>query len=718
MKNRSSRTSRLCFAIFATFCISTSPVTFAATAPRSDGRNWSTLGRDTQQNYFSPLESMNSSNIGRLGFAWVYDMGTIRGQEATPIVIDGVMYTSGYIGITYALDAASGREIWRFDPKISYQPIRDACCDAVNRGVAVFKGRVYVASIDGRLHALDAATGHELWSVDTIVDHQLPYSSTGAPIVAHDVVVIGNAGADMGHSGVRGYISAYDLNDGTFRWRFFTVPPAPGKPFEHPEIALATKTWAPSRDPIYAGGATVWDGMTYDPALNLLYFGTGNAVPYDVRKLGPGNGDMLFACSILAVNPDNGKMAWYYQATPADRWDYDAVQKLVLAELEIDGHLRHVIMQANKNGFFYVLDRRNGRLISAEKFTYVNWASHVDLKSGRPVLTPKADYYDKPSAIYPSTLGGHSWEPMSFDPLTRLVYIPVTDMSNVLYDMETSPDEFKYINGNFTVGQPYVDDSYAPGSTNSFMPQPKALREERPGKHLMRELIRAWDPVTQKVVWEHEASSAGQLRNDGGILSTAGNLVFQGHGDGTLNIYAADTGKELEVIQTGRHIAAAPITYVANGVQYVAVQTGFGGTLIGFGFLPTSAALKYDNENTILVFKLDGEAVPMPALRKDESAIPPPVTAANQADIKRGKLMFVQECVRCHASGPGLTPNLRNLPPAIHEKFKDIVLKGIFAPAGMEKFDDVLTEADVDAIHAYLIDKQKRLFDTQQTTKH
>jgi quinohemoprotein ethanol dehydrogenase len=688
----------------------------AATEPDSQSGNWSELGRDSEQDYFSPLQSIDAASVGRLGFAWAYDLGTRRGQEATPIVIDGVMYASGYVGLTYALDAATGKEIWRFDPHVSYQPIRNACCDAVNRGVAVFKGRVYVASIDGKLHALDAATGRELWSVDTIVDHTLPYSSSGAPIVAHDVVVIGNSGGDMGHGGVRGYVSAYGSSSGELKWRFFTVPPAPGRPFEHAELALAAKTWAPGRDSIYPGGATVWDGMTYDPTLNLLYFGTGNAAPSDLRKLGPGNGDMLFACSILAINPDNGKMAWYYQPTPGDRWDYDAVQKMVLADLTIGGRPRRVIMQANKNGFFYVLDRTSGRLISAKPFSYVTWASNVDEKSGRPVLSPRASYYDRPSDVYPSTMGAHSWQPMSFDPITRLVYIPVLDMSNILLDMESTGYPFKYIDGQFTVAQLFVDDSYDAGGAGVALPTREALRAERPDGHLMRELIRAWDPVAQKLAWEHETSS-GTMRFEGGILSTAGNLVFQGHSDGTLTIYAADTGKELKSIQTGNHLMAAPISYAVNGVQYVAIQAGYGGTMIPVGIPSSSVALNYENENRILAFKLDGADVPKPALREAEPVVAPPAKPADPAEIKHGEIKYNQECARCHAFGPGITPDLRKLPPAIQQIFKDIVLNGMLAPAGMEKFGDLLSEADVDAIHAYLIDQQRQLFEAQQTQR-
>jgi quinohemoprotein ethanol dehydrogenase len=682
-----------------------------------DPQNWYTLGRDANQDYFSPLASIDASNVGQLGFAWAYDLGTSRGQEATPIVVDGVMYTSGYVGLVYAVDAATGRQIWRFDPHASTQSMRNPCCDAVNRGVAVWEGRVYVASVDGRLHALDAATGREIWSVDTFIDHQQDYSSTGAPIVAHHVVVIGNSGGDMEHGGVRGYVSAYDLRTGALRWRFFTVPPAPGRPLEQPELARAARTWAPGRGADYPGGATVWDGMTYDPGLNLLYFGTGNAAPYDLRKLGAGNGDMLFACSILALDPDNGRMVWHYQATPGDKWDYDATQKLVLADITIGGQVRHVIMQANKNGFFYVLDRQTGGLLGAKPFAYVNWASSVDLATGRPVVTPQADYYGKPQNIYPSAMGAHTWQPMSFDPRTALVYIPALEMSNLLFDMETNGGRIKYINGVFTIGMISTDDSYDPTALRSLygpLPSVQSLRAERPGHPLARELVRAWDPVAERVVWEHETAS-GIRRTDGGILSTAGNLVFQGQGDGQLVAYTADSGRRLAAIATGSHIMAAPITYAVDGVQYVAVQTGFGGAgMTNSGIPPTSAALTYSNENRIVAFKLGGGAVPLPPPRPAEPFPPPPPSMATRAEIAHGEIKFVEQCSRCHVFAPNVTPDLRKLPAGVHAAFADIVLNGALASHGMEKFDDLLSASDVDAIHAYLIDLQRQGFAEQR----
>ena len=685
-------------------------------AADKEPQNWLTAGRDAGQDYFSPLKQIDGESVGRLGFAWSYDLGTHRGQEATPIVIDGIMYTAGYLGLVYALDAATGRELWRYDPQIERHRLRDPCCDTVNRGVAVWRGRVYVAAVDGKLHAIDAATGKRLWAADTIIDHAMPYSSTGAPAIAHNVVVIGNGGADMNQGGVRGYVSGYDLETGQLKWRFFTVPPAPGAPLEHPELALAARSWDPARGPNYPGGGTVWDGMTYDPALNLLYVGTANAAPYDARKLGPKNGDDLFTCSILALDPDTGRMAWYYQTTPGDHWDYDAVQKLVLADLAIDGKQHRVVMQASKNGFFYVLDAKTGKLVSAKDYTYVNWASGVDPKTGRPVLTSQGDYYAKPKNVYPSWSGGHTWPPMSFDPVTGLVYIPVIDVPNVLTDMATNGGRLKYINGFFNVAAFFPDTGYDPASLKSLfgpLPDLKSLQAERPGKRLVRELIRAWDPIAQKSIWEHETST-GARGYDGGVLSTAGNLVFQGRGNGELWVYAADDGKVLKVIQTGSHIMAAPMTYEVQGVQYVAVQTGYGGAAISVGPIPaSSAAAKYDNENRIVAFRLDGGPVPLPRPRPDEPFPAPPPGKEAPDQIRLGEVKFQEQCSRCHVFGPSVTPDLRKLPREVHDMFEDIVLKGALAEEGMESFDDLLSPAEVRAIHAYLIDQQRQGYRTQ-----
>jgi quinohemoprotein ethanol dehydrogenase len=686
-------------------------------AADAEPQNWLTGGRDAGGSYYSSLAMLNASNVARLGFAWQYNLGApLRAQEATPIVVDGVMYTSGSRGYVYAVEAATGRELWRYDPRADNFAARNPCCDLLNRGVAVWKGRVYVASVDGRLHALNAATGTKIWEADTITDHKLPYSSTGAPQIAGDVVLIGNSGADMGHGGVRGYVSAYDLDSGVLKWRFFTVPPAPGKPFENPELAAAAKTWDPSRQPRFQGGGTAWDGFAYDPRLKLVYFGTANAAPYDLRQLGPAQADGLYAASIIALRADTGRMAWYYQTTPGDKWDFDATQKLILTELQVGDTVRSVILQANKNGFFYVLDRRSGALLSAQPFVHINWASGVDLHTGRPVTTEASDWYEAPANIYPSPYGAHTWSPMSYSAQTHLVYVPVIDAPAVWVDLAHNGGAVKYIDGIFTANAIIPDDTYdAAALKHLFGPMP-GREVVRAGRHNnpVRELIRAWDPVARKIVWEHE-TSAGIRGYDGGIASTGGNLVFQGRGSGGLWVYAADTGKVLKVIETGSHIMAAPTVYAVNGEEFVAVQVGYGGTGIAAGGIPPhSAAVAYENTNRIIAFKLDGGVVPTPPRRSIEPFSKPPEQHASRASIDAGEIKFVEECSRCHTLGLGTTPDLRKLNPGLHQIFKDIVLHGAVAPAGMERFDDILSETDVENIHAYLIDQGWQGFRSQQ----
>jgi quinohemoprotein ethanol dehydrogenase len=415
----------------------------------------------------------------------------------------------------------------------------------------------------------------------------------------------------------------------------------------------------------------------------------------------------LFTASIIALDATTGRMAWYYQTTPRDSWDYDSVQKLILADLALDGVNQPVIMQACKNGFFYVLDRKSGKLLSAKNFSYVNWASHIDMKTGRPVVTKEADWYSSPKNVYPSWAGAHTWNPMSYSAQTHLVYIPVIDLSAIWVDMLSSGGRMKYLDGFFTVQGIYPDDTYDAEALKSLygpLPDLHALKATRKVA-LARELLRAWDPVAQKIVWEHETSS-GIRGYDGGVTSTAGNLVFQGRGSGELWVYAADTGKTLKVIKTGSHLMAAPTTYSVNGEQFVAVQAGYGGTAITVGPIPpSSAALKYQNTNRIIAFKLGGGAVPTPAPRVDQPFEKPPAQTAAQEQIDAGEIKFIEECSRCHVLGPSSTPDLRKLNAGLHAAFKDIVLKGVLAPAGMERFDDILSERDVENIHAYLIDQ-------------
>jgi quinohemoprotein ethanol dehydrogenase len=681
-------------------------------ASAAEPQNWLALGRDRSGAYYSPLADINERNVKRLGFAWEYDLGTYRGQEANPVVVDGVMYTSGTWGYVYALNAATGRELWKFDPKAHGQAGRYPCCDLLNRGVAVWAGRVYVAAVDGRLFALDAATGARIWEADTIVDHAQQYSSTGAPQIAGRAVVIGNGGGDMGVGGVRGYVSAYDLTSGELMWRFYTVPGAPGAPFEHPELEAAARTWDPQRDPQYHGGGTVWDGMAYDPDLNLVYIGTGNAAPYDSRQRGRSRQDNLFVASIIALNADTGRMAWYYQATPGDEWDYDAVQKFVLADLKIDGKPRKVLMQANKNGFFYVLDRASGRLYSASNFAKVTWASRVDLETGRPVLAPPAEYHNGPVLAYPSVLGAHTWPPMSFSPRTGLVYIPVNEAPNVFVDLAHSGGSVNFLDGFFTINGIIPDKAYDPKSMETvFGKLPEyGPRRRAPDVH---NVLRAWDPIARKTVWEKRTSD-GYAVWDGGILSTAGNLVLQGLADGDLCAYTADRGRRLTCVPTGSHLGSAPITYSVDGVQYVAVQAGYGGVAIYAPIPPTTVASKYINENRIIAFRLDGGAVPTPPERVTVPMSLPPQNPASEATIREGERLFTTYCSRCHVFGPSITPDLRRIDPAVRSSLTAIVLGGQRATNGMGRFDDVLGAPDLTAISAYLLDQSWQLYREEQ----
>lgn len=682
---------------------------------------WFTGGRDIQGSYYSPLDQINSNNVTRLGFAWEYRLGTHRGLEATPIVVDGVMYTSGFTGMVYALDARTGHKIWTFDPENNLQYMRYPCCDAVNRGVALKNGLIYVASLDGRLFALDAATGQTRWSVDTIVDRKFSYTSTGAPQLTHDLVIIGNSGADREFGGLRGYVTAYDLKTGALRWRFYTVP-ALNEKNPTPEMVAAEKTWDPRRDPRIHGGGTVWDGMAYDPNLNLVYIGTGNAAPYEQSNRDPSGEtlDNLYAASIVAIDATTGRMAWHYQTTPGDSWDFDAVQKFILADLTINGAARKVIMQANKNGYFYVIDRKTGKVVSAAPFSTQNWSKGMDANF-RPIISPQVDYSREAKLVFPSFDGAHSWQPMSYSPKTGLVYIPVFDAPMLIADLKRTPSPFKWTDSNFGAYINIPNVEYDPKADEpAFGKMPKFdVINRKTGQSITRALLKAWNPVTQKTVWEQPVSQGYEVI-EGGVTSTAGNLIFQGNTHGELRVFAADTGKLLHTIQTGTAIMAAPTVYMIDGVQYVAVMAGYGGVDVGFEPPPDSAVARYDNEGRILAFRLGGaHDVPRTAKRVIPSLHVPPPKEGSAADVAEGASLFNVWCSRCHGYGAVLIPDLRRMQDGIDkiDTFKQIVLGGAFAAGGMEPFNDVLKPHDVEQIHAYLVGEAHDLYATERANK-
>jgi PQQ-dependent dehydrogenase (methanol/ethanol family) len=646
-------------------------------AADAEPHNWLVHGRTWNEQRFSPLASINTRNVRRLGLAWSYATGTRRGMEATPIVVDGVLYATGTWSVVYALDAATGREIWTFDPKVPRWKGRHACCDVVNRGVAVWKGRVYVGSIDGRLIALDAASGEPLWAVQT-TDPAQPYTITGAPRVVKDLVVIGNGGADLG---VRGYFSAYDAASGEMRWRFYTVPASREGPHEHPELAEAAATWSPDSMWESGLGGTVWDAMAYDPELDLLYVGVGNGSVYNREVRSPGGGDNLFLASILAVRPESGRLVWHYQTTPGESWDYTATQHMILADLEVDGRLRKVLLQAPKNGFFYVLDRASGELISAESYVEVSWATGVDLATGRPVERPEAHWFDGEAMVTPGPPGGHNWHPMTYSPRTGLVYIPSITTA---YPYRPDPG-FVFQPGDWNTAEDIA------GLAKQWEGWQDAVRFCEPSH------ITAWDPVRQRRVWR----IARENPMPAGLLSTAGDLLFQGGGNGVLSAYDARTSKRLWSSGKGVGIMAPPVTYAVDDEQYVAVLAGLGGSHGGH-----YTTFENGNDGRILAFKLGGSA-PMPRVEPRRPVrMEAPAPDAAPETVARGRELYSRYCFSCHGNGvrsSGLHPDLRHSSREVHETWDAIVLGGTAQSQGMASFAHRLNAADAQAVHAYVI---------------
>jgi quinohemoprotein ethanol dehydrogenase len=676
--------------------------------------DWLTAGRDVSGTYYSPLADISDKNVQRLGFAWDYHTGSQRGLEATPVVVDGILYTSGNFGRVYALDATTGRELWTYDPQNDLQAGRYACCDAVNRGVAVWKGRVYVGSLDGYLHAIDARTGKRIWRVDTLPERQstgFHYFISGAPVLAGDSIVIGNGGSDF--AGARGSVSAYALDTGAFRWRFYTVPRDPKQgPQDQPHLEAAIKTWPTHYDWSTGGGATVWDGLAYDAQNGLVYFGTANASPYHGLHDPAGGGDELYVASIIAVHVATGELAWYYQEIPGEGSDYDTMNKLVLADLPVNGHNRHVIMQASKDGFLYVLDRATGEFLAGQPFAHVNWTTGLDPVTHRPIMNSAVDWGRTPTLMYPSAVGAHNWQPMSFSPKTGLMYIPVIDAAMVY--INTTHRRMGLIEGNFDLAFFFPED-YDPKDLASLFGKLPSLESLSAHDKVpkSRGLIRAVRPLTGEVVWEQQTASLW----DGGILSSGGNLVMRGDDEGFLDIYAADSGQLLKRVDVGTSIMAAPMTYRVHGVQYIAVMAGYGGGLLFLPFPAASAAYKYGNEGRIVALRLDGGPTPKPPLASD--AHPPvPPHEGTATSIAQGELLYNRYCARCHAFGRALLPDLRRLPPEIHNVFYDIVLRGALQSQGMARWDDVLSQQDAAAIHAYLVDQAAQLATSEAPKAH
>jgi quinohemoprotein ethanol dehydrogenase len=660
---------------------------------------WSNAAHDDAGTFHSKLKDINVANVQSLGLAWDYRLGTHRGLEATPIVVDGVLYTSGNFGRVYALDAASGKERWQYDPDIDGQAARYACCDAVNRGVAFWKGRIYVASLDGYLHAINAANGKRIWKSDAIPARspKAPYTLTGAPVIAGDTVLIGTGGGDF--HGVRGYVEAFDLQTGALRWRFYTVPRDPKLGAQdQAHLVDAVKTWDPRHRWETGGGGAVWDGISYDPQLKLIFIGTGNASPYDLTEDGRTGGDSLYSDCILALNADTGKLVWHFQVVPGDKWDLDSTQKLVLADIDVDRQPRRVLMQASKNGYFYVLDRVTGEFISAKPFAFANWTLGLDAKSGRPALNPAADYSKSPKLIFPWEGGAHSWQAMSYDAQSGLVFIPVIEAGDI--QIETAHLPVGLTEGQFTSPIMSIEDYDPQALASLYGPLPSLASITRGLPNASnRGVLRAWDALHQRLAWE----VATPRYWNGGVLSTDGGLVIQGDLTGRINVYAAASGKLLKSVNVGSSIMATPMTYRVRGVQYIAVMAGYGGGELGVPLPEQSAAYRYGNEGRIIALKLDAPAPTLPEKVSLQPFPTPPADPGEPSHIAQGEILYGRFCARCHVLGRGILPDLRRLTPEKHQLFNDIVLKGILQPLGMGRFDDVLSTEEARAIHDYLI---------------
>ena len=653
-------------------------------AAAGDSENWLTYGRTYDEQRFSPLDKVNAANVNELGLAWHADLDTARGQEATPIVIDGKIYITTAWSKVKAYDGVTGKLLWEYDPEVPGETGVKACCDVVNRGLAAWGDRLFLGTLDGRLVALDRDTGKEVWSKVT-VDQSQPYTITGAPRIIDGKVIIGNGGAEMG---VRGYVGAYDAKDGKELWRFYTVPDRPGAN-EAAHLKKAEATWNGEWWKM-GGGGTVWDAMAYDPELDLLYIGVGNGSPWNQAYRSPGGGDNLYLSSIVAIRPKTGEYVWHYQTTPGETWDYTATQHIMLADLTIAGKKRKVLMQAPKNGYFYVIDRENGQFISANNYVPVNWAKGIDPATGRPIENPEAriDKTGKLFMVTPGPLGGHNWHPMAFDPKSGLVFIPAQETT-----FPYLPEQgWKKAAQGFNVG-------FDMGSVAA--PADKAVRAQAAA--VTKGALIAWDPVAQKERWRVQHQGPW----NGGALATGGGLVFQGNAAGEFAAYSTEDGKKLWSFAAQTGVVAPAATYTIKGEQYLAVLAGWGGAFpVSAGFLQDKSG-PVKNVSRLLVFKLGGTAKLPPAPPLNALPLDPPPFKGNPQVAQAGGLLFGRYCGVCHgdaAVGGSVLPDLRRSATIGNmNTWNEIVHGGALKANGMVSFANVMSADQAESIRQYVI---------------
>ncbi|MBT8065943.1 MAG: PQQ-dependent dehydrogenase, methanol/ethanol family [Gammaproteobacteria bacterium] len=674
-------------------CVQASPLLAAGDvteervlAEAADGANWFVKGGNFNGEHFSPLREIDDRTVTDLGLVWSNDLPVPDGISATPVVVDSVIYLSGAWSVVFAIDGKSGEVLWQHDPDVRSGLAQNPYMSwvaRVNRGVAVWHGKVFATTADCRLIALDAANGKELWSKQTC-DPQQGYSITDSPYVGGNSVFVGNAGSESGVKN-RGYVSAYDADSGDLRWRFYTVPSDDPSENTSAAMKMAAKTWSGDTLKKFGGGGSNWNEMTYDPGSGLLFFGTAGALPYAYHLRSPEGGDNLFLSSVVAVNADTGEYVWHYQTVPEDSWEYNATMNIVLADLVVGGDKRKTLLIAPKNGFHYVLDRLSGELLAADNYAKVNWATHIDMDTGRPVYATEAEFWERPDEdveVWPNMWGAHSWNAMAFHPGLKLVYIPVIDVPSIVSG---------YDNGDF-------DDTLE-------------MRTVVDGKPFSPGKLVAWDPVKGAARW----TVGHDLPFNGGILTTAGNLVFQGDAFGRFNAYTADSGEKAWSVATGSTVSAAPVSYAIDGRQYLLIPVGAGGG-VQFVYPEMHAGDQVKGPTRLLAFALEGDTA-MPSLASGTRSLPPqPELKAGVAEIETGRQLFNMECKGCHGKNAvarfgGSVPDLRFANAETHAAWQGIVLGGALQPNGMPRFD--ISPDEAEAIRNYVLSRALQLRESQ-----
>ena len=651
-------------------------------AEASSGANWFVKGGNFRGEHFSPLRGINGKTVTDLGLAWSTDLPVPDGISATPVVVDGVIYLSGAWSLVFAIDAKSGNLLWQYDPDVRSRLAQDpgmSWIARVNRGVAVWQGKVFATTADCRLIALDARDGKEIWSKQTC-DPEMGYRISDSPYVGGDSVFVGNAGSES-HKKNRGYVSAYDVDGGELKWRFYTVPSDDARENTSAAMKMAAKTWSGDALEKFGGGGSNWNEMTYDPASGLLFFGTAGALPYDYHRRSPGGGDNLFLSSVVAINADTGEYVWHYQTVPEDSWEYNATMNIILADLSIDGEKRKTLLIAPKNGFHYVLDRLTGELLAADKYAKVNWATHIDMDTGRPVYDPAAEFWKRPDedvAIWPNMWGAHSWNAMAFHPGLKLVYIPVIDVPTIVSGYEDGDYDDTLEMQTVVDGKPF-----------------------NPGK------LVAWDPIKGEPRW----TVAHELPFNGGVLATAGRLVFQGDAYGRFNAYAADSGKKLWSVTTGSNITAAPVSYSVDGEQYVLIPVGAGGG-IQFVYPQMHAGDRVQGPTRLMAFALEGDTPIQLVETTPPARLPLPKLEASAEELEAGQKIYSWECKGCHGKNAvarfgGSVPDLRYANTETHAAWHGVVVGGALQINGMPRFELSMEESE--SVQKYVLSRALQL---------